>query len=137
MVNSDIYKNKKIVILFDEIFTAVEKTGGLRKNVLEFLAQCRKRGIVLITTVQEWAELNITLRRFVRYQVTCSMFSPFFLPFAIVRNNINDGDTLHWDTLSNDWVADRIQTNFRKGLKDIIMKYDTFETISNNTLLNK
>lgn len=130
-------EGKRIVIFYDEIFTAIKKTGALKRGVLDFLAQCRKRGIIIITTVQEWSELHITLRRFVRFQINCSMFCLPFCNFAIVKNQLNDGDTIHWDGTLNDYVSDTIQTNFKKGLKDIINKYDTLETIKSLSLLNE
>ena len=136
-VCTDEFKDKHIIIFFDEVFTALEKTGSLRGDVLTFLSQCRKRNIIFLTTCQEWSELNITLRRYVRYQVNCNMRKIPFTHKAIVFNDINDGDTIHWDSVSNDWVSDRIQTNIRKGNADIILKYDTLETIKALSLLNR
>lgn len=131
------HEGKRIVIFYDEIFTTIKKTGSLRKQVLEFLAQCRKRNIIIITTVQEWSELHITMRRFVRFQIECRMFSFPLTKFAIVKNVLNDGDTIHWDGTLNDYVADTIQTNYSKGLKSVILKYDTLETIKSLSVLNE
>ena len=62
-------KEDKYIIFFDEIFTILEKNTRLNKEILSFLSQLRKRSIILITTAQEWAEINITFRRYCRYQI--------------------------------------------------------------------
>lgn len=62
------------------------------------------------------------------------------LPFtktALVINNVNDGDLIHWDETEQDFVAPVIQINVSKGLNEIINKYDTFETIDSTSTLNK
>lgn len=128
---------KNILIFFDEIFTCLEKGGALQKKVLSFLSQMRKRKILFITTAQEWAEINITFRRYVRFQVDCNMIALPFSKTAIVINRVNDGDLIHWDNDSQDFIAPLIQTNINKGNIEIIEKYDTFETIENTTSANK
>ena len=55
------------IIFYDEIFTLIEK-GKLDKSILSFLSQLRKRRVYLVTTAQEWLEINVTFRRYVRYQ---------------------------------------------------------------------
>ena len=66
----------------------------------------RKRGIVLVTTAQEWLEINVTLRRYVRYQIDCKMIRMPFLNYAVCIRYIYDGDTMHWDNDANDYIAD-------------------------------
>ena len=128
----------KYIIFFDEIFTALEKNGSLRSDVLSFLSQLRKRQILLVTTAQEWLEINITLRRYCRFVVDCDMKTIPFTKKAICINIIKDGDLLHWDQIENDYVAPVIQTNIFKGNEEIINIYDTFETIdTSKVLLNK
>lgn len=75
--NKGIY-TKDYVIFYDEIFTLLEK-GKLNRSILSFLSQLRKRGIYLVTTAQEWLEINVTFRRYVRYQVSCKILNlPIF-----------------------------------------------------------
>lgn len=128
---------KNILIFFDEIFTCLEKGGALQKKVLSFLSQMRKRKILFITTAQEWSEINITFRRYVRFQVDCNMIALPFSKTAIILNKVNDGDLIHWDNDLQDFVAPLIQTNINKGNVEIIEKYDTFETIENTSSANK
>lgn len=125
-----------IMIFFDEIFTALEKMGSLSKEVLSFLSQLRKRRIMFITTAQEWSEIHITFRRYIRFQISCHMFAVPFIKIAFVSNQVNDGDLIHWDNDCQDFIAPTIQTNFSKGLKSVIDLYDTFETIEMTRSMN-
>lgn len=120
--------NSNYIIFYDEIFTLIEK-GKLQKNILSFLSQLRKRGIYFFTTAQEWLEINVTFRRYVRYQVDCSMFTlPLFnCTFSI--NKINDGYNMKWDNLQNEYVSPRIKTTIKKCSLKLANSYDTYETI--------
>lgn len=120
---------KKYILFFDEIFTILEKKTSINKKILSFISQLRKRKIIFITTAQEWSEINITFRRYVRFQVSCNMFSIPILKRAFLINKVNDGDGIKWDNDSQDWIAPTIATNFMKGNLSIIESYDTFETI--------
>lgn len=122
-----------IIIFFDEIFTILEKSTKINKEILSFISQLRKRHIIFVTTAQEWLEINVTFRRYVRFQIDCKMLSFPILRTAIVLNEVNDGEQLHWDKDSNEYVAPRVATNFSKGNRSIIESYDTFETISTTT----
>lgn len=121
-----------IIILFDEIFTILEKQTRINKEILSFISQLRKRKIIFVTTAQEWLEVNVTFRRYVRYQIDCNMFSLPIFKTAFLINAINDGELLKWDNNENEYVAPRISTNFSKGNLSVIESYDTFETISTN-----
>lgn len=121
-----------IIIFFDEIFTVLEKQTKINKEILSFISQLRKRHIILITTAQEWLEVNITFRRYVRFQVDCNMLAFPFTKTAFLFNAINDGEQLKWDKDANEYVAPRISTKISKGMQSIIESYDTFETIKTN-----
>lgn len=124
---------KPVIIFFDEIFTVIEKSR-MPKKILAFLSQMRKRGLIFITTCQEWLELNITLRRYVRFQINCNMWGMPFLKTAFIYNQINDATKMKWDQLENEYICPVVQTNFAKGLKSVIESYDTFETIGTNLI---
>lgn len=104
----------KIIIFFDEIFSTLEKSGSLKKEFLSFLSQLRKRKILLITTAQEWSEINITFRRYVRFQVVPNMFPLPIFNTAFIITQINDGDLIHWDNDCQDFIAPTIETTFAK-----------------------
>lgn len=120
---------KKYILFFDEIFTILEKKTAINKKILSFISQLRKRKILFYTTAQEWSEINITFRRYVRFQVSCNMFPFPITKTAFLVNKINDGDSIKWDNDSQDWIAPTVSTNFMKGNLSIIESYDTFETI--------
>lgn len=124
-----IAEGKKPIIFFDEIFTLLEKGTRLNKDILSFLSQLRKRKIILVTTAQEWSEINITFRRYVRYQISCNMFAIPICNIAFLFNSINDGDLIRWNNDTQDFEAPRVSANFSKGNKCYIEAYDTFETI--------
>lgn len=108
----------------------MEKQTRINKKILSFLSQLRKRKIIFVTTAQEWSEINITFRRYVRFQISCNMISLPFLKTAICYNVVNDGDQIRWDNDTQDFIAPRISAKLSKGVEGIIRSYDTFETIS-------
>jgi len=122
--------DKNVIIFFDEIFTILEKQTKMNAKILSFISQLRKRRIIFVTTAQEWSEINITFRRYVRYQVDCNMLSLPFLHTALIYNIHNDGDTIKWNNDTQDWEAERMFAKFGKGLKSVIESYDTYETIA-------
>lgn len=123
------HEKEKKIIFFDEIFTILEKNTKINKDILSFISQLRKRKIIFVTTAQEWAEINITFRRYCRYQIDCNMFSIPIINTAFIFNSINDGDQIKWDNDSQEFIAPRISGNFAKCNRRIIESYDTFETI--------
>lgn len=120
---------KNVMIFFDEIFTILEKKTAMNKEILSFISQLRKRHIIFITTAQEWSEINITFRRYVRYQIACNMFSLPILKTAFIFNSINDGDQIKWSNDEQEFLAPRISANFSKCNRSVVESYDTFETI--------
>lgn len=127
--NYSIDKEFNYIIFYDEIFTLLSKNDKFNKKYLSFLSQLRKRGIVFITTAQEWLEINVSLRRYVRYQIDCKMISMPLLKYAICIRYVYDGDTMHWDNDANDYIADIINTKIEKARLSVAKSYDTFETI--------
>lgn len=122
----------QIIIFFDEIFTVLEKNTNISKEVRSFISQLRKRKIILITTAQEWGEINLTFRRYCRFQIDCNMFPIPLLKTAFIIYKVNDGDLIKWDNDTQDWVAPTIKTYFGKCKLSVINSYDTFETITTN-----
>lgn len=115
------------IIVFDEIFTALTKTSKMNTDVLDFLSQMRKRRIIFITTAQEWLEINITLRRYCRYQIDCNMISIFGYPILI--KHLKDAEQMTWSQNDNEYIAPLIETTISHGMKSVITSYDTFEQI--------
>lgn len=124
----DLENCSNYIIFYDEIFTLIEK-GKLSKEMLSFISQMRKRHLYLYTTAQEWLEINVTFRRYVRYCVECKMnnFKLFKCAFSI--NIIKDAYQMKWDNLENEYVCPIIKTTVKKCSKAIADSYDTFEVI--------
>lgn len=119
----------KYVIFYDEIFTLLERQSKMNKEILAFLSQMRKRGIYFLTTAQEWLEINMTFRRYCRFQIECNMINFPIFNIAICINKIYDATQMKWSSDDNEYIAPIIQTNIKKGNLEVIQKYDTYETI--------
>ena len=115
------------IIVYDEIFTALTKSSRLSTEVLDFLSQMRKRRIVFLTTAQEWLEINITLRRYCRYQIECKMLN--ILGLGILVKCMYDAEQLKWSNDDNEYVAPLIETTISKCNLSVANSYDTFEQI--------
>ena len=96
------------VIVYDEIFTALTKGSKINTDVLDFLSQMRKRQIIFITTAQEWLEINITLRRYCRYQIDCKMLN--ILGLGILIKNFYDAEQMKWSQEDNEYVAPLLES---------------------------
>ncbi len=117
------------IIVYDEIFTALTKSSKMNIDVLDFLSQMRKRRIIFLTTAQEWLEINMTLRRYCRYQIDCNMIS--ILGYPILIKQLKDAEQMKWSQVDNEYIAPLIETTISHGLKKVINSYDTFEQINN------
>ncbi len=115
------------VIVYDEIFTALTKSSKLNQEVLDFLSQMRKRRIVFLTTAQEWLEINMTLRRYCRYQIECKMLN--ILGLGILIKHCYDAEQMKWSQEDNEYIAPLYETTISKCNLSVAKKYDTFEQI--------
>lgn len=120
---------KGIVIVYDEIFTLLEKKTAIRGELQEFLSQQRKMKNILITTAQEWLNIPIDFRRYVRIQIICKTKPLGFLG-GILREEYRDAYQMAWSQLENEYVAPRISLKFSKYEKKIMEAYDTHERIN-------
>ena len=118
------------IILYDEIFTALTKQSKLTTDVLDFLSQMRKRRIIFITTAQEWLEINMTLRRYCRYQIDCRMIN--FLGFGILIKTFHDAESMKWSNEDNEYIAPLLETSISKCNLEVANSYDTFEQIESS-----
>lgn len=121
-------RNKKnCIIVYDEIFTALTRTSKMNTDVLDFLSQMRKRQIIFLTTAQEWLEINITLRRYCRYQIECNMYN--ILGLGILIKSMYDAEHLKWSNDDNEYIAPLVETTISKCNISVANSYDTFEQI--------
>lgn len=128
----ELRKEHDCIIFYDEIFTEITKNDKLSKDVLDFLCQMRKRRILFITTAQEWGELPLTLRRYCRFQINCSLLRlPFFGGLCIKK--VYDAENMKFSTDENDWIAPIIGTLVSHTQIKLANSYDTFEQIGYNS----
>lgn len=118
------------IIFYDEIFTALTKTSRMTTDVLDFLSQMRKRRIIFITTAQEWLEINITLRRYCRYQINCRMIN--FLGLGVLIKTFHDAEQMKWSNEENEYVSPLLETSISKCNVSVANSYDTFEQIASS-----
>lgn len=119
---------KQLVIVYDEIFTELQKYSKLNKDVIDFLCQMRKRKIIFLTTAQEWAEIPLSFRRFCRYEIQCNMINIFGLGILIKR--FGDAEQMKWDEELQEHICPVTETTITKCRKYIANSYDTFLRIS-------
>lgn len=115
-------------IIFDEIFTLMTKTTKFNNELMEFLTQMRKQENIFLTTAQEWLELPMTFRRFVRVQVACRTI-PLGKLGGVLIEGYYDATNMAWDTLANEYVAPLIAMKVSKYEKRYMLSYDTYERI--------
>lgn len=128
-------KNKFLVIVYDELFTELNRYSKLNDEIMDFLCQMRKRGIVLLTTVQEWSELPLTWRRFCRYRIHCRMIP--ILNTGILIKRICDAENMKWSNDEQEHVAPLLETTVTKCRLRIANSYDTKLRIHSEPILNK
>lgn len=115
-------------IIYDEIFTILQKQSKISADLMEFLTQQRKVKNIFFTTAQEWLEIPITFRRFVRIQVECSTI-PLGAFGGILLEKFNDGYGIKWSQLDNEYVAPLLSFKVAKYEKKYMTAYDTYERI--------
>lgn len=120
--------DKQLIIVFDEVFTELQKYSKLSLEILDFLCQMRKRKIIFLTTAQEWAEIPLSFRRFCRYQIDCNMIN--ILVTGILIKHFNDAENMKWDEEQQEHVAPLIDCTITHCRYKIASSYDTFLRIS-------
>ncbi|MCX4364266.1 MAG: hypothetical protein OSJ70_00645 [Bacilli bacterium] len=126
--NNEIETDKQIVIVYDEIFTELQKQSKLNKEIIDFLCQMRKRKIIFLTTAQEWAEIPLSFRRFCRYQIQCKMRK--FLWIDLLFKEFHDAENMKWSNDEQEHIAPLIETTLTKCRLSVANSYDTFLRIS-------
>lgn len=120
------------IIVYDEIFSALQKNSVINKQVLDFLSQMRKRRIICLTTAQEWAEIPLTWRRYCRYQIDCRLIRIPFINGILIKT-FKDAENMKWSNDDQEHVAPVLETTITHTQKWIANSYDTFEQIKNDS----
>ena len=125
---------KHCIIFYDEIFTLLTKQSRITTEVLDFLSQMRKREIIFITTCQEWLELSMTLRRYCKYQIHCTILNLPFLP-SFSFKQINNAELMKWSQEDNDYIAPLVCNTLSKLNRSTLNLYDTYEQINSTDIV--
>lgn len=125
-------KESNCIIFYDELFKGIYKGKPMKpkekEKLMDFMSQMRKRNIICLTTAQEWLEVPIEFRRYVRYDIKCKLLS--FFGYPIIIKEFGDTENIYYDNLQNEYISPRIRTYIEHGMKKIVDSYDTLEVIS-------
>lgn len=122
---------KNVFIIYDEILNLLnDKTipRDIRDELYEFLTQQRKMKNILFTTSQEWLNIPIEFRRFVRIQIECETMPLGFLG-GILKEYYYNAYKMKWEPLENEYVAPLISSKLSKYEKRFMQSYDTYERV--------
>ena len=125
-------EQENCLIVFDEIFVLLGDKNipaDIRKKLMRFLPQQRKVKNILMTTAQEWLELPMTFRRFVRVQIDCNTM-PWGKYGGLLVEEYSDATQIKWSQLDNEYVSPRINRKYSKYEKKIMLSYDTYERVN-------
>lgn len=120
-------KTKQLVIVYDEIFTELQKHSKLNKEIIDFLCQMRKRKIIFLTTAQVWEEVPLTFRRFCRYQIQCNMYNLGII--GILHKRFRDAENMKWSNEDQEHIAPLISNTITKTRKYVANAYNTHQRI--------
>ena len=119
---------RNCLIIFDEIFTFMTKNTRISDEIMEFLSQMRKQENIFMTTCQEWLELPMTFRRYVRIQIDCNTIPLGSLGGILIEEYYN-AMKMKWSTLENEYIAPILDKKISKYERSIMQSYDTYERI--------
>lgn len=122
---------KNCIIVFDEIFSILNKSEKLQKEFMTFISQLRKNNIIFISTAQEWLEIPITLRRYCKHVIQCKKIL-FLGKFPIFIEKVGSGYDMVYDKDTSEYICPIIATNIHKGLRKVANSYDTFQVINHS-----
>lgn len=121
-----------VVILIDEAHLFFNKKNGISLDVLTAISQQRKDRKRLVFSSQIWEELDISLRKQVKEIVSCHCLARHWQ-----INDIQDGETLTYDKLQSEYVANHIRYEIFKHNDIMYKRYDTLQKIVSNKEYNR
>lgn len=125
----DILETKtNCIIVYDELFKLLKgREDKIPPRLKDNLKYLRKRKQFLITSCQDWLDLNPRFRKQVRIQIESIVIKLPFLSFQIRKNW--DAENMKWDNLQNEYVSPLISCTISKVNKYVFNAYDTNEII--------
>lgn len=116
-----------VLLVLDEAHLFWGRKGGISLDVLTAISQQRKDRRRIVLSSQIWEELDISLRKQVKEIVQCNSIMR-----TIIVNRIYDGETLTYDKMQSQYVADLKDIYIYHMTKDEVSFYDTYQKIVTN-----
>lgn len=120
---------KNCIIVFDEIFSIINKSDKLEKEFMTFISQLRKNNILFLSTAQEWLEIPISLRRYCKHVIQCKKIL-FLGKYPIFIEKIGSGYDMVYDKDTGEYICPIVATKIHKGNRKVANSYDTFQVIN-------
>lgn len=117
---------KGVINIIDEAHLFFNKKTGISLDVLTQISQQRKQRRKIILSSQIWEDLDVSLRKQVPEIVKCWNIG------NIQINRVSNGETLRYDKMRSEYVADLIGFNIYKRNIELGEKYDTYQKIETN-----
>lgn len=117
-----------VLVVLDEAHLFWGRKGGISLDVLTAISQQRKDRRRIVLSSQIWEELDISLRKQVKEIVQCNS-----LMRTIIINRVYDGETLTYDKMQSQYVADLKDIYIYHMTREEVNKYDTYQKIVNNS----
>lgn len=117
----------QLVIIWDELFSLLNKSTKMNKEIKSFLSQLRKRKIIFLTTCQSWPDIPLEFRRLCRFEIDCNII-PLFTR-SILINTYKDAERMKWSDIEQEHVAPIVWTRISQTNRVIANSYDTNQTI--------
>lgn len=118
---------KQVVIIWDELFSLLNKSSKLNKEIKSFLSQLRKRKIIFLTTCQSWPDIPLEFRRLCRFEIDCNVINLF--KSSLLINVYKDAERMKWSEIEQEHVAPIVWTKVSKNNKIVADSYDTYQVI--------
>lgn len=122
------YQNGKngVLILLDEAHLYFGKKTGIGLETLTAISQQRKDRRRIVFTSQIWEELDISLRKQVKEIYHCKKI------LNLILINVSDGETLSYDKLKSEYVANHKRWEIFKMNDEYYNRYNTYQKIITN-----
>ena len=117
---------KGVLILLDEAHLYFNKKTGIGLETLTAISQQRKDRRRIVFTSQIWEELDISLRKQVKEIYHCKKV------LNLIIINVSDGETLAYDKLKCEYVANHIRWEIFKMNDEYYKRYNTYQKIITN-----
>lgn len=120
------------VIIIDEAHLYFNKKSGVSLDMLTQISQQRKERTIIFMTCQIWEDLDISLRKQVKYIIDCkNILNKFQI------NTVSLGESLRWNKQDGEYQAKICAYRIFKHNERLYKSYDTLQVIETNESYNR